>query len=375
MNLLFVFGTRPEAIKLAPLVLTLKEHFSVRVCVTGQHREMLDQVLNLFQIVPDEDLNLMQPNQTLPALTGVVLESITTVLQEQPVDWLLVQGDTTTTMAAAMAAFYQGIPIAHVEAGLRTYNLETPYPEEFNRQVVSRIAHLHFCPTETNRQNLLQEGISPAAVHVTGNTVIDALHQVLNRYTSTLQLPFDLENRRMVLVTGHRRENFGDGFTQICRALKTIAELRPDLEIVYPVHLNPSVQEPVQRIISGVQNIHLWKPQPYPEFVHLMRQAYLILTDSGGVQEEAPSLGKPVLVMRETTERPEAVNAGTVKLIGTDTERIVRETLHLVDDDLAYQTMSRMHNPYGDGKACQRILEIFRSNCQAGNSPFNLPQI
>ena len=213
MNLLFVFGTRPEAIKLAPLVLTLKEHFSVRVCVTGQHREMLDQVLNLFQIVPDEDLNLMQPNQTLSALTGVVLESITTVLQEQPVDWLLVQGDTTTTMAAAMAAFYEGIPIAHVEAGLRTYNLETPYPEEFNRQVVSRIAHLHFCPTETNRQNLLQEGISPAAVHVTGNTVIDALHQVLNRYTSTLQLPFDLENRRMVLVTGHRRENFGDGFT------------------------------------------------------------------------------------------------------------------------------------------------------------------
>ena len=375
MNLLFVFGTRPEAIKLAPLVLTLKEHFSVRVCVTGQHREMLDQVLNLFQIVPDEDLNLMQPNQTLSALTGVVLESITTVLQEQPVDWLLVQGDTTTTMAAAMAAFYQGIPIAHVEAGLRTYNLETPYPEEFNRQVVSRIAHLHFCPTETNRQNLLQEGISPAAVHVTGNTVIDALHQVLNRYTSTLQLPFDLENRRMVLVTGHRRENFGDGFTQICRALKTIAELRPDLEIVYPVHLNPRVQEPVQRIISGVQNIHLWKPHPYPEFVHLMRQAYLILTDSGGVQEEAPSLGKPVLVMRETTERPEAVNAGTVKLIGTNTERIVRETLHLVDDDLAYQTMSRMHNPYGDGKACQRILEIFRSNCQAGNSPFNLPQI
>ncbi|MDP7157141.1 MAG: UDP-N-acetylglucosamine 2-epimerase (non-hydrolyzing) [SAR324 cluster bacterium] len=374
MNLLFVFGTRPEAIKLAPLVLTLKAHFSVRVCVTGQHREMLDQVLNLFQIVPDEDLNLMQSNQTLSALTGVVLESITTVLQEQPVDWLLVQGDTTTTMAAAMAAFYQGIPIAHVEAGLRTYNLETPYPEEFNRQVVSRIVHLHFCPTETNRQNLLQEGISPAAVHVTGNTVIDALHQVLNGYTPTLQLPFDL-NRKMILVTGHRRENFGDGFTRICQALKTIAELRPNLEIVYPVHLNPSVQEPVQHMISGVQNIHLWEPQSYPEFVHLMRQAYLILTDSGGVQEEAPSLGKPVLVMRETTERPEAVEAGTVKLVGTNTERIVRETLHLVDDDLAYQTMSRVHNPYGDGKACQRILEIFCSNYQAGNSPFNPPQI
>ena len=363
MNLLFVLGTRPEAIKLAPLVLTLREYFSVRVCVTGQHREMLDQVLDLFQIVPDEDLDLMQPNQTLPTLTGAVLESITASLQEQPVDWLLIQGDTTTTMATAMAAFYQGIPIAHVEAGLRTYNLEAPYPEEFNRQIVSRIAHLHFCPTETNRQNLLKEGISPAAVHVTGNTVIDALHQVLRDHTPTLQLPFDLENRKMILVTGHRRENFGHGFSQICRALRRLAELRPDLEIVYPVHLNPRVQEPVHRLISGVQNIHLWEPQSYPEFVHLMQHAYLILTDSGGVQEEAPSLGKPVLVMRETTERPEAVTVGTVKLVGANSERIVQETLHLVDDDLAYQAMAKIHNPYGDGKACQRILEVFQSNC------------
>ena len=358
MKILIIFGTRPEAIKMAPLVLRLRQSLEVKVCVTGQHRQMLDQVLGLFQIVPDYDLNLMKPNQNLANLTAEVLNGVTQILQKRKFDWVLVQGDTTSTMAGAMAAFYQKVRVGHVEAGLRTYNLNSPFPEELNRQVTSKMAQLHFAPTAESKQNLLKEGFSENNISITGNTVIDALLWVLEHSTPLdLALPIDLQQSRMILVTGHRRENFGEGFQQICEALQTIAQQQPDVQIVYPVHLNPNVLEPVNRILSNLQNIHLLEPLEYPQFVHLMNQSALILTDSGGVQEEAPSLGKPVLVMRDTTERPEAVQAGTVKLVGANQRTIVDETIRLLNDSEAYRKMAFAHNPYGDGTACNKIMD------------------
>ena len=362
MKILIIFGTRPEAIKMAPLVLRLRQSLEVKVCVTGQHREMLDQVLSLFQIVPDYDLNLMKPNQNLANLTAEVLNGVTQILQKRKFDWVLVQGDTTSTMAGAMAAFYQKVRVGHVEAGLRTYNLNSPFPEELNRQVTSKMAQLHFAPTAESKQNLLKEGFSENNISITGNTVIDALHWVLEHSTPLdLALPIDLQQSRMILVTGHRRENFGEGFQQICEALQTIALQQPDVQIVYPVHLNPNVLEPVNRILSNLQNIHLLEPLEYPQFVHLMNQSALILTDSGGVQEEAPSLGKPVLVMRDTTERPEAVQAGTVKLVGANQRTIVDETIRLLNDSEAYRKMAFAHNPYGDGTASNKIMDALMS--------------
>ena len=362
MKILIIFGTRPEAIKMAPLVLRLRQSLEVKVCVTGQHREILDQVLSLFQIVPDYDLNLMKPNQNLANLTAEVLNGVTQILQKRKFDWVLVQGDTTSTMAGAMAAFYQKVRVGHVEAGLRTYNLNSPFPEELNRQVTSKMAQLHFAPTAESKQNLLKEGFSENNISITGNTVIDALHWVLEHSTPLdLALPIDLQQSRMILVTGHRRENFGEGFQQICEALQTIALQQPDVQIVYPVHLNPNVLEPVNRILSNLQNIHLLEPLEYPQFVHLMNQSALILTDSGGVQEEAPSLGKPVLVMRDTTERPEAVQAGTVKLVGANQRTIVDETIRLLNDSEAYRKMAFAHNPYGDGTASNKIMDALMS--------------
>ena len=362
MKILIIFGTRPEAIKMAPLVLRLRQSLEVKVCVTGQHRQMLDQVLGLFQIVPDYDLNLMKPNQNLANLTAEVLNGVTRILQKRKFDWVLVQGDTTSTMAGAMAAFYQKVRVGHVEAGLRTYNLNSPFPEELNRQVTSKMAQLHFAPTAESKQNLLKEGFSENNISITGNTVIDALLWVLEHSTPLdLALPIDLQQSRMILVTGHRRENFGEGFQQICEALQTIALQQPDVQIVYPVHLNPNVLEPVNRILSNLQNIHLLEPLEYPQFVHLMNQSALILTDSGGVQEEAPSLGKPVLVMRDTTERPEAVQAGTVKLVGANQRTIVDETIRLLNDSEAYRKMAFAHNPYGDGTASNKIMDALMS--------------
>ena len=362
MKILFIFGTRPEAIKMAPLVLRLRQSLEVKVCVTGQHRQMLDQVLGLFQIVPDYDLNLMKPNQNLANLTAEVLNGVTQILQKRKFDWVLVQGDTTSTMAGAMAAFYQKVRVGHVEAGLRTYNLNSPFPEELNRQVTSKMAQLHFAPTAESKQNLLKEGFSENNISITGNTVIDALHWVLEHSTPLdLALPIDLQQSRMILVTGHRRENFGEGFQQICEALQTIALQQPDVQIVYPVHLNPNVLEPVNRILSNLPNIHLLEPLEYPQFVHLMNQSALILTDSGGVQEEAPSLGKPVLVMRDTTERPEGVQAGTVKLVGANQRTIVDETIRLLNDSEAYRKMAFAHNPYGDGTASNKIMDALMS--------------
>ena len=362
MKILIIFGTRPEAIKMAPLVLRLRQSLEVKVCVTGQHRQMLDQVLGLFQIVPDYDLNLMKPNQNLANLTAEVLNGVTQILQKRKFDWVLVQGDTTSTMAGAMAAFYQKVRVGHVEAGLRTYNLNSPFPEELNRQVTSKMAQLHFAPTAESKQNLLKEGFSENNISITGNTVIDALHWVLEHSTPLdLALPIDLQQSRMILVTGHRRENFGEGFQQICEALQTIALQQPDVQIVYPVHLNPNVLEPVNRILSNLQNIHLLEPLEYPQFVHLMNQSALILTDSGGVQEEAPSLGKPVLVMRDTTERPEGVQAGTVKLVGANQRTIVDETIRLLNDSEAYRKMAFAHNPYGDGTASKKIMDALMS--------------
>ena len=358
MKILIIFGTRPEAIKMAPLVLHLRQDLDIKVCVTGQHREMLDQVLKLFKIIPDYDLNLMKPNQNLANLTGEVLNGVTHVLKQEEFDWVLVQGDTTSTMAGAMAAFYQKVPVGHVEAGLRTYDLESPFPEELNRQVTSKMARLHFAPSVESKRNLLNEGFSENNISITGNTVIDALHWVLEHSSPMdVELPFELQQSRMILVTGHRRENFGSGFKQICEALRIIALKQPDLQIVYPVHLNPNVREPVNRILSNLPNIHLTKPLDYQQFVHLMNQSTLILTDSGGVQEEAPSLGKPVLVMRDTTERPEAVEAGTVKLVGVNQQTIVDETMRLLNNSDAYQKMAYAHNPYGDGTASEKILE------------------
>lgn len=372
MKVLTVFGTRPEAIKMAPLVQALSQDpaFESRLCVTAQHREMLDQVLRLFKLEPDYDLNIMRPEQGLTEITCRILEGMKTVLLDFRPDIVLVHGDTTTTLAASLAAFYQQIPVGHVEAGLRTGDLASPWPEEGNRKLTGHLARLHFTPTTRSRQNLLQENLPDARIVVTGNTVIDALLWVRDRVLDDSNLnaqlaaryPFLDPDKKLVLVTGHRRESFGDGFERICSALAQIARQHPEAQIVYPVHLNPNVSEPVNRILSGIENIILIEPQEYLPFVWLMNRAWLILTDSGGIQEEAPSLGKPVLVMRDTTERPEAVDAGTVKLVGTDIARIVASVSELLSDDDAWQAMSHAHNPYGDGKACGRILQALKDN-------------
>jgi UDP-N-acetylglucosamine 2-epimerase (non-hydrolysing) len=367
-RVLSVFGTRPEAIKMAPVVKTLAAAGDIdgRVCVTAQHREMLDQVLELFAITPDYDLDLMRPGQGLEDITAGVLHALSPVLDEFKPHLVLVHGDTTTTLAASLAAYYRKIPVGHVEAGLRTGNIFSPWPEEVNRKVAGAIASLHFAPTEQSKRNLLAEAVSEQAIVVTGNTVIDALIDVVAKLESDdAQMAafgerFGLDPaKRMILVTGHRRESFGDGFLRICEALAALAA-RDDVEIVYPVHLNPNVKGPVEEKLTGLSNVHLIPPQDYLPFVYLMSRATVILTDSGGVQEEAPSLGKPVLVMRETTERPEAVDAGTVKLVGTDTALIVSEVNRLLDDKSAYDAMSFAHNPYGDGKAVDRILSRIR---------------
>lgn len=365
-KVMVVFGTRPEAIKMAPLVHALRAHPGVepKVVVTAQHRQMLDQVLELFGISPDVDLDIMQHGQTLPDVTARIVQGMTPVFRELEPDIVLVHGDTSTTLSTALASFYARIPIGHVEAGLRTGNMQAPWPEEMNRRLTAPLCALHFAPTAGSRSNLLREGMAEDCVHVTGNTVIDALLQVDTRLRTEPALrkqmealfPFLDRSRRLVLVTGHRRENFGDGFERICSALAQIAR-RGDVQVVYPVHLNPNVQEPVRRHLAGLANVHLIEPQDYLPFVYLMQQSHIILTDSGGVQEEAPSLGKPVLVMRDTTERPEAVEAGTVRLVGTDTGRIVGELVRLLDDNEDYSRMSAAHNPYGDGRASARIVD------------------
>lgn len=372
MKVLTVFGTRPEAIKMAPLVQALSQDpaFESRLCVTAQHREMLDQVLRLFKLEPDYDLNIMRPEQGLTEITCRILEGMKTVLLDFKPDIVLVHGDTTTTLAASLAAFYQQIPVGHVEAGLRTGDLASPWPEEGNRKLTGHLARLHFTPTTRSRQNLLRENLPDARIVVTGNTVIDALLWVRDRVLDDSNLnaqlaaryPFLDPDKKLVLVTGHRRESFGGGFERICSALAQVARQHPEAQIVYPVHLNPNVSEPVNRILSGIENIILIEPQEYLPFVWLMNRAWLILTDSGGIQEEAPSLGKSVLVMRDTTERPEAVDAGTVKLVGTDIARIVASVSELLSDDDAWQAMSHAHNPYGDGKACGRILQALKDN-------------
>ncbi|BDF95903.1 UDP-N-acetylglucosamine 2-epimerase (non-hydrolyzing) [Pseudoalteromonas sp. KAN5] len=366
IKILSVFGTRPEAIKMAPLVKALVQAsgFETKVCVTAQHREMLDQVLDLFDIEPDFDLNIMKPGQTLYDVTTNILLGLKDVLEEFKPDMVLVHGDTSTTLSTSLAAFYQQIPVGHVEAGLRTGDLSSPWPEEGNRKLTGAIARLHFAPTKTSQQNLIIESVDPDDIVVTGNTVIDALLQVADKVKSdkdliaTLQAKFPQldSSKKLILVTGHRRESFGGGFERICMALAEIAEAYPDVQILYPMHLNPNVREPVNRILKNIKNVFLVEPQEYLPFVYLMTQAHIIVTDSGGVQEEAPSLGKPVLVMRDTTERPEAVAAGTVKLVGTDTKRIVQEVSNLLTNQAEYERMSRAHNPYGDGKACQRII-------------------
>jgi UDP-N-acetylglucosamine 2-epimerase (non-hydrolysing) len=369
LKTLCIFGTRPEAIKMAPVVkaLAAAEGIEARVCVTAQHREMLDQVLALFSIRPDYDLNLMRPGQGLHEITAGVLAGLKPVLEDFRPDLVLVHGDTTTTLAASLAAYYAQIPVGHVEAGLRTGNIYSPWPEEVNRKVTSAITRMHFAPTAQAQGNLLAEGVQAAHITVTGNTVIDALHDAVAMIEADAALAARLDGefaldpaRRLVLVTGHRRESFGGGFERICEALADLAR-RDDVEIVYPVHLNPNVRGPVNRILGAAPNIRLIAPQDYLPFVYLMRRATIILTDSGGVQEEAPSLGKPVLVMRETTERPEAVEAGTVRLVGTDTARIVAEATGLLDSRTAYEAMSFAHNPYGDGKATARIIDTIRS--------------
>lgn len=353
-KIVVIFGTRPEAIKLCPVVLALQANpaFDCRVCVTGQHKEMLYQVLDVFGVKPDVDLGLMRPNQTLSGLTTRAIAALDEYLVREKPDIVMVQGDTTTVFAGALAAFYNHIPVAHVEAGLRTWNMESPWPEEANRVLTTRLAKWHFCPTENNKANLLREGVDPSGIHVTGNTVIDALMIAKEKVRDLV------DDRRRVLITGHRRENFGQGFEHICRAIKKLATEFADVEFIYPVHLNPNVQEPVHRLLGGLSNVSLIAPQSYLPFVELMKNAYLILTDSGGVQEEAPSLGKPVLVMRDTTERPEAVAAGAVKLVGTDAEDIYREAKRLLTDHEAYERMASAVNPYGDGHAVSRIVDI-----------------
>lgn len=370
-KILTVFGTRPEAIKMAPLVhkLSTDSRVIAKVCVTAQHREMLDQVLDLFEIKPDYDLNIMRPGQSLFDITSRILLGMKEVLEDFKPDIVLVHGDTATTFAAALAAYYQQISVGHVEAGLRTGNIYSPWPEEANRKLTGTITQYHLAPTETSKKNLLAENIPSEKIYITGNTVIDSLFYITEKISSDSKLknklasnyPFLDANKKLILVTGHRRESFGDGFERICESLRLIAKNHPDVEILYPVHLNPNVQEPVNRLLNGIDNIHLIEPQEYLPFVYLMSRAYIILTDSGGVQEEAPSLGKPVLVMRETTERPEAVKAGTVKLVGTDVTTIVFEIGALLTDQKAYKIMSESHNPYGDGLACERIVNILAS--------------
>jgi UDP-N-acetylglucosamine 2-epimerase (non-hydrolysing) len=372
MKVLTIFGTRPEAIKMAPLVKALANEANIesKVCVTAQHRQMLDQVLELFEITPDYDLNIMKPGQTLSGISSEILTNLEPVLMEFRPDLVLVHGDTSTTFAATLAAYYQQIAVGHVEAGLRTGNIYSPWPEEANRKLTSTLAKHHFAPTAQSQQNLLQEGVKQENIYVSGNTVIDALLWVKQKLETNLNLtkqlrqnfPFLRDDARLVLITGHRRENFGDGFERICAAIRTLASDFPDVDFLYPVHLNPNVLEPVGRILEGVSNVHLIEPQDYLPFVYLMTKAHIILTDSGGIQEEAPSLGKPVLVMRDTTERPEAVAAGTVKLVGTDAENIIQAVTKLLNDPIEYQQMSIAHNPYGDGKACKRIVNIIKQN-------------
>ena len=373
-KILLVFGTRPEAIKMAPLVKAFQkdtEHFETRVCVTAQHRQMLDQVLEVFGITPEYDLNIMAPNQDLYDITAKVLMGLREVLKDFRPDTVLVHGDTTTSMAASLAAFYMQIPVGHVESGLRTYNMLSPWPEEMNRQVTDRICTYYFAPTEQSKKNLLQENIDEKKIFITGNTVIDALLMAVDIISSTPGMEekiakefqekgYTVGNREYILVTGHRRENFGEGFLHICKAIKELAALHPDMDIVYPVHLNPNVQKPVYELLSGVDNVYLISPLDYLPFIYAMQHSTLLLTDSGGVQEEAPSLGKPVLVMRDTTERPEAVEAGTVKLVGTDAEAIVSNVTALLQDKEMYKRMSETHNPYGDGQACERIMAALR---------------
>ena len=375
MKVLTVFGTRPEAIKMAPLAIKLaqQEGIDARVCVTAQHREMLDQVLGLFEIKPEYDLNIMKPGQDLTDVTTNILQGIKPILAEFKPDVVLVHGDTATTFATSLASYYQQIPVGHVEAGLRTGNIYSPWPEEANRKLTGAITTFHFAPTETSQQNLLNEAVAQENITVTGNTVIDALLDVIAKLKNDTALNSEMEERfsflnkdkKLILVTGHRRESFGGGFERICKALAYTAEQHPSCQIVYPVHLNPNVQEPVNRLLKGVPNITLIEPQDYLPFVYLMNQAHIILTDSGGIQEEAPSLGKPVLVMRDTTERPEAVSAGTVKLVGTDVDKITTSLNRLLTDEKAYEEMSFAHNPYGDGKACERIIEVLREKVNA----------
>lgn len=371
-KVLIVFGTRPEAIKMAPLVHTLKAdpRFITHTCVTGQHREMLDQVLGLFEISPEYDLNIMAPGQSLSQVTSRILNGMEQVLKSFQPDLVLVHGDTATTFATSLAAYYQQIAVGHVEAGLRTGNIYSPWPEEANRKLTGCLTSLHFAPTQTSAANLLAEGYSDTAIHITGNTVIDALFLIRDKLATdptlasslAAQFPMLQADKKLILVTGHRRESFGDGFERICKALQLTAKQHPDCQILYPVHLNPQVQEPVNRLLAGISNISLIEPQQYLPFVYLMTQANIILTDSGGIQEEAPSLGKPVLVMRDTTERPEAVAAGTVKLVGTDVDKICSELTALLTNPTYYQQMSEAHNPYGDGQACKRIADIIANS-------------
>lgn len=370
MRVLTVFGTRPEAIKMAPVVNTLRADpdFETRVCVTAQHREMLDQVLEIFSITPDFDLDLMKPGQDLSDITANVLLGMRSVYAQWKPDIVLVHGDTTTTLGTSLSAYYARLRVGHVEAGLRTHDKYAPWPEELNRRLTGSIADVHFAPTQRSQDNLLAEGVRQDTIEVTGNTVIDALLDVSTRVRTDAQLRSRFESRfaflnagqRLILVTGHRRENFGAGFEAICHALAEIAR-RGDVQVVYPVHLNPNVQEPVHRILSGLPNVHLLEPLDYLPFVYLMDRCHMLITDSGGVQEEAPSLGKPVLVMRDTTERPEALDAGTVKLVGTDRATIVHEAFQLLDNPAAYATMARAHNPYGDGHAAARIRDRLKS--------------
>ena len=381
-KIMLVFGTRPEAIKMAPLVKEFQKYpdkFKTVVCVTGQHREMLDQVLRIFEIVPDYDLNIMKQGQDLYDVTSRVLLGMRDVLKEVQPDIVLVHGDTTTSTAAALAAFYQQIPVGHVEAGLRTHNIYSPWPEEMNRQLTGRIATYHFAPTPLSKQNLLAENVKPEQIAVTGNTVIDALYMVVDKIKSNKELDKELEEillcsgydvnrlsdgKKLVLITGHRRENFGDGFISMCKAIQTLTQKYPDVDFVYPMHLNPNVRKPIHEVfgkdLSHLGNMFFIEPLEYLSFVYLMEKSKIVLTDSGGIQEEAPGLGKPVLVMRDTTERPEALEAGTVKLVGTDFDKIVNEVSALLENRECYERMSKAVNPYGDGKACERIVEYLQ---------------
>ncbi len=377
-KILIVFGTRPEAIKMAPVVKALKkdiEHFETKVCVTAQHREMLDQVLDIFEIKPDYDLNIMKEGQDLYDITSRVILGMRDILHDFKPDMVFVHGDTTTSSATALASFYEKIPVAHVEAGLRTNNIYSPWPEEMNRQITGRLTTYHFAPTEKSKQNLLNENVQADKIFVTGNTVIDALHWVLDKIenekglkqrildelNSKFNNTINLDETKIILVTGHRRENFGKGFLNICEALKKIAICFPEVHIIYPVHLNPNVQKPVYELLAGINNVHLIKPLEYLLFVYLMSKSFFVLTDSGGIQEEAPGMGKPVLVMRDTTERPEAVNAGTVRLVGTSQKAIVKWCNVLLDGTEIYNRMAKANNPYGNGKASERILKILLS--------------